>query len=388
MAFCSRRAFLRNILAAGAASGGAGFFSGCPAFQSPPYTPTQRNARVVAVQSLNIRAMVRDIVDAFGGIHAIIAPGDRVFLKPNMFTAGWISLNPILSGECTKPDVVIAVAEACLDGGAREVVIGDGAQVTRFNWHALPTLDGASSFGAEIDRLNRRFGGRVRAACLHADSPAWIPVPAPYTGLGFIRVSSLLFETDRIISIPVVKTHIMTHISVSMKNFFGVTSTADYGMGTPSRLGLHFAPGGLTQSILAIVAALRPHFAFAEFTLCCEGNGPVVVPGIMSETVDMRERLGSWLMLGGDDLVAVDATASRIIGLDPGGVPHIRAAYNQGLGQMAEHRIQIDGAELPSLQVPWRPANLANLLAKNLFEFDPAHPPELWVREMLEAQVH
>ena len=69
--------------------------------------------------------------------------------------------------------------------------------------------------------------------------------------------------------------------------------------------------------------------------------GPFVIPGIIGHPVDMRERLGDWLLLAGHDLLAVDATASRVINMDPAAVKHLAMAYDQGLGQLLEDKIEL-----------------------------------------------
>jgi len=390
MRHCSRRQFLRWIAAAGAAGTASPLMCGCPPLPTPPSHPATHTARVAAVRGTDLRAMVRDILDAFGGMRALIAPGDRVFLKPNLITVDWIGENPVTSGECTKPEIVLAVAEACLEAEAGEVIIGEGAQVRRFDWFHIPTLDGAGSLGAGVLELNSRFGGRITLSCLQTDTAAWVEIPT-YCGLESLRIPAILTEVDHVFSLPVAKTHMMTDVTFTLKNMLGVTNPADYGLGTPSRIGLHFTRTGIHQPFLDIVHATRPDFGIVDFTLCCEGNGPVVVPGILSETVDVRERLGGdWLLLGGNDLAAVDATGARIMGgHDPWAVKHLKLAYEQGLGQIEEESILLEGATLEELAMPWQRASLARYLAKSghVRTSDWDYPPELRAYELLHGRL-
>lgn len=387
MKHCSRREFLRWIAAAGTAGGAGALMAGCPAPPAAPYAPVSHTARVAAVRGRELRTMVRDILDAFGGMQSLIGSGDRVFIKPNLITVDWLGQNPVTSGECTKPEIVLAVAEACLDAGAGEVLIGEGAQVRRFDWFHIPTIDGTSSLGAGVVELNARFGSRITLLCLQTDTPAWVDIPT-YCGLESLRIPAILTEVDRIISLPVAKSHMMTDVTFTLKNMLGVTNPADYGLGTPSRIGLHFTRTGIHQPFLDIVHATRPDFGIIDFTLCCEGNGPVVVPGILSETVDVAERLGDWLLLGSDDLAAADATGARIMGgHDPFAVKHLKLAYEQGLGQIQEDHIVLEGATLDELAMPWQRASLARYLAhKNGGGHgvaDADYPPELIAYEYL-----
>ena len=327
----------------------------------PPECPTAESARVAAVLGRNLAQMTRDALDALGGIETIVHPGETVFVKPNLVGAGMAHferLGPV-GGEITKPEIIVAIVEECLRAGAAAVIVGDGGQVPRFHWENLTTLDGATNLAAEAARLNAAYGDAVTLACLNADSPAWGIVYSPYTGLGEISVSSLATRADRIISLPVLKTHRFAGITASLKNLMGVTPLGIYGHGSAYRTGLHGCPGGLDQVILDIVAGLQPDLTLIDVSICCEGNGPHVLPGWWGDTVDVRDRLGDWLILASTDLVAADATAARIMGHDVDRIPHIAAAHRRGLGQSGADRIELLGARLDDLRMQWRPADPA-----------------------------
>lgn len=355
----TRRDFLSLSARAGLAVGVSNFLTGCgfeqPILPTPPILPATATARVVIVRGRDLGKMAREALEAVGGAEAIVKPGETVFIKPNLLTAGMGRDNPIVIGECTKPEIVIAVAEECLKAGAAEVTIGDGSQVLSFSWDDIPTLDGSTNYAAAAQRLSSSYEGKVKLACLNADSPQWVPIPSPYTGLEQIQISSLVAQADRVISIPVLKTHRTTGLTLSMKNFVGVTAMHGFNPTSAGRSRLHLARGGVEQCFLDIVSALKPDLTILDASLGCEGYGPYVEPG-MGTTVDMKKRLGDWLVIAGSDLVAVDATAARIISHDPAGVNHLVMAYEQGLGQMREDLIEVVGADIGELQVDWLPA--------------------------------
>ncbi len=351
----TRREFLRSGANAALAFGASQFMAGCRSYDTP-FAPTGRRSRVAAIRGANLYRMTREALAAFGGAEALVRPGETVFIKPNFCTAGFLTVDGVATGSCTKPDIVIALAEECLRVGAGKVIIGDGGQARHFSWKELRTLDGSTNLSEESRRLNAAYPGRLQLACLIGDSPAWDAVPSPFTDLGRIYVSSLVSRADKVISVPVLKTHMITQMTGSLKNLVGVTSTEDYGFGTPSRMTLHNAIGGIEQCLLDICAAVRPDFAIIDGSICGEGNGPTIIPGVMGATVDMRDRLGDWLLLASDDPAAADATAARVIGHDPDRVKHLRMAYDQGLGQTREDLIEIVGASLDELRVEWRSA--------------------------------
>lgn len=357
------------------AAGAAGALAGCPVPAVPPLVHATQLAQVAAVRGLDLAQMTRDAINAIGGIARFIAEGDRVFIKPNFGSVGLVHHDPIASGECTKIEIVAAVAEECLKAGAAEVIAGDAAQVARFDWQALHSLDGALTLAGEAARLNAAYGDRFKVACLTADSPAWDDVPS-YTALENIKVSSLITRADKVISLPVIKTHRWTQVTGALKNFVGATSTCHYGAGSIWRFALHNA--GIEQAFLDIVAAVKPVLTVIDGSVVCEGNGPHVLPGWWGTTVDLRDRLGYWFVIASDDLVAADATAAHIIGQEPTKVGHLLMAYKQGLGQLYTNKMQFHGETIDNLRVDLIPAEPTNgfsdiLLPGVMMLMEPSH---------------
>jgi uncharacterized protein (DUF362 family) len=360
MKHCTRRDFLKTGLSTGLPLGATTFLTGCgatpPSISVPADTPKDHIAEVTAVRGKDLYGMTRDILDAIGGIESVVHPGETVFIKPNLSGLGFLPGNSFVRGESTKVEILVVVAEECLKAGAASVVIGEGSIVSTFAWDEAVTLDGTTNLAAEALRLNETYPGKVTLACLEADSPAWDPLPSPHTDLGDIYVTSLMARADRVISIAPIKTNRWTHTTASLKNFVGTTSFKQYGNMLNWRTQLHSAAGGISQCFLDIVAALRPDLAIIDGSIGVEANGPHVYPELWGSTVDVRKRLGDWFLLAGTDLAAIDATAARIIGHDVDRIPHLTRAYEQGIGQIHQDKIELAGATLAELQMDWIPA--------------------------------
>jgi uncharacterized protein (DUF362 family) len=314
---------------------------------------------VTVIRGDDLRRMARESLDSVGGAKSLIQPGQTVFIKPNLVTAQGAAFRPVTrNGECTKPEIVITVAEECLKAGAAEVIIGEGAHAPRFSWQAIKTMDGLTNMASEAEGLNAKYKGKVRLVCLNAETPEWVEVPTR-TSLGKIAISSLVTRADIVISIPVIKTHDNAAVSLSMKNFIGTISNDRHG-GYPVRKDIHRA--GLEQSFIDVVASIKPHLAIIDGSICCEGNGPTVDPSQgRGRTVDMKERSGSWMLLASKDLAAADATAARLISHDVSRIKQFQLAANQGLGEIREERIEVRGGKLDELRVPWLPAQLKTI---------------------------
>jgi uncharacterized protein (DUF362 family) len=360
----SRRQLLKRGACAGLGIGGSTSLLGCgtnppPAIPQPDDAPTDKTARVAAIRGTDLYQMTRETLEAVGGIESVVHPGETVFIKPNFGTHGFTPFNTFKRGESTKPEIIIALAEECLRAGASKVTIGEAGQMAQFSWDDVTTLDDSTNLAAEAERLSATYPGTVELACLCVDTPEWDSVPAPHTGLGEIVVPGLVTQADRIISAAVLKTHRWTHITGSLKNFVGVTPLEGYdtfNMGW--RIVLHNAAGSIAQCFLDIVSALKPDLAIIDGSICCESNGPNVFPGWWGTTVDVKDRLGDWFMLGSTDLAAADATAARIIGHDVEAIDHLQMAYAQGVGQIREDMIDVTGATVDDLQMDWVPAEI------------------------------
>ena len=352
----SRRTFVRvSALAAGSA-----VLGGC---DSSPTAPPEPTARVSAVTGTDLSSMARDVLDSLGGIGTVVHPGETVFIKPNMVTLPWAPQSDVFAGgECTKPEIVLAVAEECLRAGAAEVVVGDGSHAVELPWDHAVTLDGSTNLAAGMAHLAAEYGRTARVASLEADSPSWVEVPSS-TSLGTILVSSLVANADRVISIPVAKTHSSAQLTLSLKNFVGVAPLWRYGdlpHGIPDRGVVfdHSTPRAIAAIYLDMVRGIQPDLAIIDFSIGIEGNGPNRSHG--GHTVDMRNRLGSFLLLASTDLVAADATAARIMSHDPNRVAQLGMGYDMGLGEMRKDRIEIIGPSLNQLKVPWGQAHVGS----------------------------
>ncbi|MFC1584539.1 DUF362 domain-containing protein [Fibrobacterota bacterium] len=321
------------------------------------------NSTVGAVKGTDLYSMTRDAIDAVGGMSAVVNPGESVLIKANMISP-W---EGVVKGDITKPEILIAAAEECLRAGASEVIIGDGSQWISFPWEYLTTQDGTTNIVAEVARLNANpnYTGTVRLSCLESDYPGNLAIPSPSNQNGALYISSLYNSIDKIISVPVAKTHRWGQLTLSLKNTFGVISHAAYSQETPGGwLDRGTGPGGIdhasaeaiADTALDITAYKKPALTIIDFSICIEGDGPDSASGT---TLDVRDRLGgSWLVLASTDIMAADATAARVMGHDAQDMIQLTRGYERGLGEINENAIDLVGESLSVITMQWTPAQL------------------------------
>jgi uncharacterized protein (DUF362 family) len=363
----TRREFLKISAGSAVAAGVPLLVPGCSksGTEYVPPPPPQINAQVAAVKGTDLYEMSRNVLAELGGIETIVNPGETVFIKPNMVTLPWApDSNCFALGECTKVEILVAVAEECLKAGVSEVIIGDGSQMYTFDWGAAITLDGQTNLVDEAARLSSVYAGNVSLACLETDSPGWVEVPSR-TPMGNILISNYLTEADRVISIAVAKTHVWAQLTLGLKNFVGVTSMDRYAVQLPAghwerSAGLdHSSARVISQIFLDVVDAVRPDLTLIDFSIGVEGDGPTT-GGTMGRPVNMSNRLGSWLMLGSTDIIAADATAARVMSHNAHAIQQLSMGYEMGLGEIYEASIELKGEKLADIQVAWEPAVLRN----------------------------
>jgi uncharacterized protein (DUF362 family) len=220
--------------------------------------------------------------------------GKSVLLKPNIVE--YIPGRPVN----TDTRLIGAAAEAFLLLDAASVTVGEGPGHHRDTDLLLYEM----GLG---DQLAQR---KIVFVDLNRDELIKTKLQANYSGLGHLWLPRTVLSSDFIVSMPKVKTHHWTGVTLSMKNMFGIVPGSRYGW--PKNV-LHWA--GIHESILDICTTIRPHFVIADGIIAMDGDGP------LNGSTRYLERL-----LLADDPVAADWVMTRWLGLDPQGVKHIEEA--------------------------------------------------------------
>jgi uncharacterized protein (DUF362 family) len=158
-----------------------------------------------------------------------------VVLKPNL--VDYIPGNSIN----THPRVVVAAADAFRRLGARKVVVAEGPG------HQRDTQLVLSQSGYEQElKLSK-----IPFVDLNRDELIRTRLGASYTDLAYLWLPKTMLQADFVVSMPKVKTHHWSGVTMAMKNMFGVVPGIKYGW--PKNI-LHWR--GIQQSILDICATV------------------------------------------------------------------------------------------------------------------------------------
>ncbi|HWQ32923.1 MAG TPA: DUF362 domain-containing protein [Blastocatellia bacterium] len=318
----SRRRFLQTATVA--ASGVAGISAAACrdlGIAAREYSPLATQARVTILHASSYDKNLSDLLRQGMKNHPLNVQGKRVVLKPNLVeyhTAHKINTNPLL----------VAAAVDCFKSlGASEVIIADGPGHQR-DTEMLLELSGLG----EVARSER-----VRFVDLNTDSIHRVATATHLTALNELWLPETILNADLVVSMPKLKTHHWAGVTLSLKNLFGVIPSVRYGW--PKNV-LHWH--GIDESIVDIATTVRPGFTIIDGIEGMEGNGPLHGETVSSQVVVMSE-----------NLAAADATAARLMSIDPLRVKHL--GYMRNLGEpLAERRIVQTGERLKDYRREFR----------------------------------
>ena len=262
-------------------------------------------------------AAVTAAVDLLGGIGAFFQPEEKILLKPNLLAKVGAD------AACTTHPAVFTAAAKLLRGhGYTHLTYGD-----------------SPGFGDPH---------KVAAACGIEEAAASLGIPlADFSGgqtvefaegayaKHFILANGVL-ESDAILNLCKMKTHMLERITGAQKNIFGCV----YGLNKGAS-HVKFPSATLFAEMLADLNRLvRPRLHIMDAVVAMEGNGP---------QSGSPRKMG--LILASADPIALDTLFAMLVCLDPHLVPTNTVGASAGVGEDDPAKIEVctpDGTLTPA----------------------------------------
>jgi len=177
-----------------------------------------------------------------------------------------------------------------------------------------------------IYQLAKKYGGRV--INLSTGPVRDVAVSHPLN-IKTLRVAEVLVSAF-IISVPVLKTHPWSGVTITMKNMYGATYLREKSL-------YH---NGLEENIVDINKVICPNLSVVDATVAVVHGG---------------FKYGLWVgcppsrldrIVAGINPVAVDAVGATMLGCKPADIGHIRCAAQQGMGPCSLEEINLLGDDV------------------------------------------
>jgi uncharacterized protein (DUF362 family) len=231
---------------------------------------------VAMVHGTDVPAMVERAIELIGGLGKLELTGTRILLKPNVVGGGD---PPII----TDPRVVQAVGALMQTEKPASLVVGEMSAVA-----ALPTRPHLERSGMV------RVADAIDAGIIAFDEEDWVEVRPPqveYTTT--VYVAKAAYEAQRLISVPVIKTHRHASFSCALKNTVGCV----HGKNKPWMYG-----AGWEAATAELNAAVRPHLYVVDGLQSLVYGGPWAGEAVPTQVI-----------LASGDPIATDVVALGLI---------------------------------------------------------------------------
>jgi len=223
------------------------------------------------------------------GLHKELSATRKIFVKPN-FTFP----RPV-SGVTTSRDMLEDTLRLLLEGGA-EVFVGESNG-------GYGSFTAAEAFaGQGLFDICKRTGAQPLDLSKEESEEYFGEVGRRQVSVRLARL--LVEEVDFTISLPVLKVHAMTTVSLSMKNMWGCYPT-------DLRLLEHKE---LERKLALISRLIKARFGIVDATYGLDKHGPME---------GEARFLGKFI--ASNDLLTLDTACARMMGFDPRKIRHLRS---------------------------------------------------------------
>jgi len=272
---------------------------------SPALLAEEKNFPDLAlVQGESPELITRKAIASLGGIERFVSKGDVILVKPNI---GWDRTPK--QAACTNPNVVKTLVELSLEAGAKEVkVIDNPCNQAKRTYIRSGIAEAAKKAGAKVLFPNPH---RLKKIPLKGE---WLKEWEVYTDF---------IEVDKIINVPIAKTHSLSRLTMGMKNWLGALGG--------NRSQLHQK---LDQVMIDLAAFFKPCLSVLDAYRILIRNGPQ--GGRLSDVKLYKT------VVAGIDYVAVDALGTTFFGINPSEMPFLRLAHQKGHGEINLEKLKIE----------------------------------------------
>ncbi len=264
----------------------------------------QAQSTVSVAEGKDYAAITRNAINAVGGIQKFVKAGDTVVVKPNL----GLDRRPEYAAN-THPEVVKAVVDECVKAGAKRVKVFDN-----------PCNDPRRCY--ENSGTNAALKGMKNVDLKFMENERYKNIKLNGIALKEWELYDEALSANVFINVPVAKHHSLTRLTLALKNMMGI-------MGG-NRGYIH---RNIEDSLADINKVVKSHLVIIDATRILLNHGPQ--GGSLKDVKNLNKVMAS------TDIVAADAYATTLFGLNPQDIPVTVTAHKRGLGEMNLSKIKV-----------------------------------------------
>ena len=262
-----------------------------------------RKTKVVVVRGNDIQDAFDCAMNELGGFQTFIEKGRPIAVKPDMSTDALPE-----EGLTTNPQLVKYISQQCYK-------FGSGALST-FDYCLDDWTKCYKNSG--IERLAKNAGVKVLPG--NHESYFRDREIEGATIFTHARIHASINSNNMLIDIPVLKTDTETTISGAVKNLMGCVFNRD-----------SYYQKGLNRCLAEFLFYKKPELTVIDAGRLLGGKGV---------------KSTDFVLIVSADVLAADAVACRMLGIDPQSVEHLRVAAELGLGIISETEMDVKTIDL------------------------------------------
>jgi uncharacterized protein (DUF362 family) len=259
---------------------------------------------LAVIQGDSPARITQEAIAALGGMKNFVSKGDKVMVKPNI---GWDRTPE--QAACTNPEVVKTLVELCFEAGAKQVTVMDNpCNPAQRTYVRSGIKKAAMDAGAKVPFPNKY---KLKKLELKGE---WLKDWEIYTDF---------IEVDKIINVPIAKTHSLSRITLGMKNWLGAVGG--------NRNQLH---QNLDYAMLDLSRFFKPTLTVLDAYRLLIRNGP---QGGRPSDVKLFKTV-----VAGVDYVAVDAMGATFFDIKPTELPHLQLSQERNMGIIDMEKLKVE----------------------------------------------
>ncbi len=269
------------------------------------------------------KVKMTELFKLMGGIGAFVSEGENIILKANLL----LGAEPE-KAVTTHPEIVVSTGKIVKDSGAVPLVADSPGSGYKYNEKMLKRIYGVCGLEQSCNhaKIQLNFDTTFKE----------ISYPDGRLIKRFEVITPIL-QSDGVLNLCKLKTHLFMHMTGAVKNSFGVIP----GLTKPGYHAKLRDTERFADMLIDLSNFVAPRLSIMDAVVGMEGEGP---------NAGVPRKVG--LILASKNPFALDVIAGEIMGIDRDKNPVLIAAEKRNIGPTRLEDVDLIGVEKSALRIP------------------------------------